>query len=70
MSLSTEIRAAIKASGLTHYRLWKLTGVDKTAIGRFMAGKSGLHTANLDAIAELLGLHVTIERRPKHKKEK
>ena len=50
-SFSDEIKQAIRASGKTAYRLAKLSGIDKSVIGRFLAGKTGMQTENLDKLA-------------------
>jgi transcriptional regulator with XRE-family HTH domain len=47
--LSDQIRNLIRESGLTGYRLSEDSGLTRSMIGRFMAGKS-LTSANLDRI--------------------
>jgi len=56
--LSDQIRRAVDACGLSRYRICKVTGIDQGAFSRFMAGKVGLTTAHLDAVADLLRLDV------------
>jgi transcriptional regulator with XRE-family HTH domain len=58
MSLSDQVRRAIDAAGVTRYRIAKTAGVDHAVMSRFMAGKVGLSTKSLDALAAVLGLDV------------
>jgi len=69
-TFSDEIKRAIRASGLTVYRLAKLSGVDKSVISRFLSGKMGMHTENLDKVAAVLGLRVTTGTKAKGRKER
>jgi transcriptional regulator with XRE-family HTH domain len=59
MMLSEQIRRAVRASGLSWYRICKETGIHESAFSRFMAGKVGMLQQNLDAVADVLGLRVT-----------
>ncbi len=59
IKLSDQIRRAIDRSGLSRYAICKKTGIDKGLMSRFMAGKSGLSMASLDALADVLGLDIT-----------
>jgi len=59
MSLSDQVRRAIDAAGATRYAIAKAAGVDHAVMSRFMAGKVGLSTKSLDALAAVLDLNVT-----------
>jgi hypothetical protein len=59
---SDELRAVIDNAPISRYRLWQLTGIDQASLTRFMAGKEGLSLAAIDKIAEVLGLHITVEK--------
>jgi predicted transcriptional regulator len=59
IKLSDEIRAAVKAAGVSRYAIAKTIGIDQSLFARFMAGKSGLAVQSLDALADVLGLCVT-----------
>ena len=59
--ISGAVRQAIQASGLSRYAICKAAGIDQAAMSRFMSGASGLTTASLDALAEVLGLRVVAE---------
>jgi transcriptional regulator with XRE-family HTH domain len=63
VKLSDQIRLAVDASGLSRYRIAKELGVAESTMSRFMAGKGGLSLANLDLLADLLGLDITASRR-------
>jgi transcriptional regulator with XRE-family HTH domain len=67
VKLSDQVRRAVDASGLSRYRIAKTIGVAESTMSRFMAGKGGLSLANLDTLADLLGLNVAAPRRPKKK---
>jgi predicted transcriptional regulator len=54
------LKAAIRESGLTHYRIAKTAGIGPETIDRFMAGRD-IRISTVDKIAEALGL----ELRPK-----
>jgi hypothetical protein len=58
MKLTDQIRAAVNASGRTRRSLCLAAGIDEASLSRFMAGKTGLSNANLDALAEVLRLRL------------
>ena len=60
MSLSDQIRSAIRRSGISRYRLAVEADVDQASLSRFMAG-SGITTTTLDAIAKVLRFVVTMK---------
>jgi hypothetical protein len=66
LKLSDEIRQAVDASGYSRYRICKTLGIAESTMSRFMAG-SGLSMEYLDALAELLDLHLAFGKRPKKK---
>jgi transcriptional regulator with XRE-family HTH domain len=49
-TIKDQLKAAIKASGLTYYRISKDAGITETAIARFMSGERGL---NIDTAAKI-----------------
>jgi transcriptional regulator with XRE-family HTH domain len=63
VKLSDQVRRAVDASGLSRYRIAKDIGVAESTVSRFMAGKGGLSLANLDAMADLLGLDIAASKR-------
>lgn len=52
---------------MSRYRVCKTLGIAESAMSRFMAGKGGLSMANLDALAQLLDLHLAAGKRPTKK---
>ena len=67
LKFSDELRRAVDASELSRYRICKCLGVSESLLSRFMCGKGGLSIDTLDALAELLDLHVAAGKQPKKK---
>jgi len=65
LKLSDEIRQAVDASQLSRYRISKTLGIAESTMSRFMAG-SGLSMEYLDALAELLDLHLAATKNRPH----
>lgn len=59
--LSEQIRRAVEATGLSRERLCRVAGIDRTALSRFMCGRSGLNSRSLDTLAAVLNLQVTFD---------
>lgn len=59
-TVSEQIRGIIEASGMTRYEISKRTGVEQSALSRFMSGERGLSTATLDKLGGLLDLEVVV----------
>lgn len=66
ISLGDQIRQAVEAAPMSRNALCKAAGIDKGSFSRFMAGKVGLTLANLEAVADLLGLQIVADK-PKRK---
>lgn len=60
--LSRQVREAVTNSGLSRYRISKLSGVSESILSRFMHGE-GLSLENLDALAGVLGLRIVVDQR-------
>jgi transcriptional regulator with XRE-family HTH domain len=58
--LSDEIRRAVDASGRSRYAICKALGLAEATMSRFMNGQGGLSMDSLDALADLLGLNITV----------
>ena len=58
--VSEQIRRLIDSSGMSRYEIAKQTGIDQSAISRFMTGERGLSMTALDTLGELLDLEVTM----------
>jgi len=65
--LEDRIRAAIKSSGQTRYRIAKETGVSQAHLSRLMSGERGLGVGVLERLAAYLGLEIII--RPKRRRK-
>jgi transcriptional regulator with XRE-family HTH domain len=57
-NLVEALKAAIKASGLSHYRIAKRAGVAPALVDRFMLGVRDLRLATAAKIADALGLEL------------
>jgi transcriptional regulator with XRE-family HTH domain len=57
-TITDALKRHIKASGLTHYRFEKETGIDASVLDRFMAGKRGISLETAAKIAQLLNLEL------------
>ncbi len=58
-TISGQLKAAIMASGMTHYAIGKAAGVDPGIILRFMTGERDLRLETVDKLAVALGLRLT-----------
>lgn len=56
--IEQSLRDSINQSGLSHYRLWKDTGVDNRSIGRFVDGERTLRLDIAAKLAKRLGLEL------------
>lgn len=65
LKVSEQVRAVIEGCGLTRYEISKRSGIDQSALTRFMSGERGLSTTALDTIGELLGLDIVIRKPPR-----
>ena len=60
-TVSDQLRAAIAAAGeagVTRYRISKETGVEQSALSRFVHKKVGLDLSSVDKLAAYLGLEL------------
>jgi plasmid maintenance system antidote protein VapI len=67
LRFSDELRRAVDACGLSHYRICQELGIAESTLSRFMSGQRGLTMKCLDRLAALLDLHVAAGKRPKRK---
>ena len=65
LKFSGELRNAVENCGLSRYAICKELGMEQAQLSRFMAGKGWLGPDNLDALAELLDLHIVARPRKK-----
>jgi transcriptional regulator with XRE-family HTH domain len=62
ISLGDQIRRAVEAFPMSRNALCKQAGIDKAALSRFMAGKTGLTLASLEALMGVLGLRLVSDK--------
>jgi len=58
MTLSDQVRQAIRDSGLTCYRISQLTGIHESTLSKFLSGERGLSLAALDKLAPVIRMEV------------
>ena len=63
--LTNMLKTAIKQSGLTYYRIAKITGIDEANLGRFMRGEISIRLDKADMLAEYLGLRLVADPKAK-----
>ena len=63
-TISGQLKAAIVASGLTHYAIGKAAGVSSGMILRFMAGERDLRLETVDKMAAALRLRLCQDDKP------
>ena len=61
MTLSEQVREAIRDCGLTVYQLAFVVKVEETSLRRFLNGETGLSQVSIDKIGKALNLKVTRE---------
>lgn len=61
--LTDQLRAAVAGSAMTLSDLARATGVDKSALSRFVNGERGLSMEALDAIGERLRLRIVADKK-------
>ena len=60
--MSERLKDAIANCGVTRYRIAQDTGIEESALSRFVSGERGLSMEALDRLLEYLGLEV-VERK-------
>ena len=67
--LTKQLRQVVINCGQTQYALCKATGIDKTALNRFINGERGVSMKVMDTLGEYLGLRIVADK-PKSKVKK
>jgi transcriptional regulator with XRE-family HTH domain len=67
VTLTEQLRRVVQESGKTLGELARETGVDKSALSRFLRGERGLSMEGLDKVGECLGLKITAATAPSEK---
>ena len=67
--LTDQLRAAVAGCGMSLGELARETGLDKSALSRFVNHERGLSMEGIDAIGHCLGLRIAADK-PKKKESK
>ena len=62
VSFVDELRRAIDASGMSRYRICKVSGIDYAGMSRFMNRKGFFSEASLNRVAAALRLELVVKR--------
>jgi transcriptional regulator with XRE-family HTH domain len=57
-TVSERIREAVETADVTRYRIAQETGIEESALSRFISRERGLGMESLDALAEYFGLEL------------
>ena len=68
MTMSDQVRQAIKQCGLTRYAISKQTGLTEGALSRFMSGQRDMTLRTLETIAQVIGVRLVVDRPRRRKK--
>ena len=63
ISLTDTVKTAIQQCVLSRYEIARRSGVPNSVLSRFVNGITDLSLANLDRLADTIGLQVSIEKR-------
>jgi transcriptional regulator with XRE-family HTH domain len=69
LSLTDQLRQAVLNCGQSQYAICKATGIDKTALSRFVNGERGVSMEVMNTLGEYLGLRI-VTGKPKGKAKK
>jgi len=64
-TMTDVLKAAIKESGLTRYRIARETGLTEATLCRFVGGETSLRLDKADVLADYLGLELVRKRKAK-----
>ncbi|HEV2293547.1 MAG TPA: helix-turn-helix transcriptional regulator [Tepidisphaeraceae bacterium] len=68
LSLSDQIRRAVRQCGMSQYRICQEIDLHKSVLSRFMAGHCGLSLETLDRLGSLLDLRVLASAKASRRK--
>lgn len=63
--LTDQLREAVSSADVTVYRIAQETGIDKSALSKFLNGQRGLSMTAMDAIGNYLGLRIVSDKKGK-----
>jgi hypothetical protein len=61
-TMTETLKHAIRKSGESLYAIHRATGVDSSALGKFMAGKQSLRLDLADKLAEYFGIECRMKK--------
>jgi hypothetical protein len=61
-SLTDQIRRAVDDCGVSRYAICKVTGIDKSVMSRFMAGKGFLSERSVNRLAVVARLRIVADK--------
>jgi transcriptional regulator with XRE-family HTH domain len=64
-TVSERIRRAVETADVTRYRIAQETGLEESALSRFVSRERGLSMEALDALAEFFGLELVASGKQK-----
>lgn len=67
-TLTEELRRIVAGCGKAQGEISRDTGIDKTALSRFLSGERGVSCAVMDKLGEYLGLRIVKATKPRTKK--
>jgi hypothetical protein len=67
LPLADQLRQAVLNCGQSQYAVCKATGIDKTALFRFVTGERGVSMEVMNTLGEYLGLRIVADK-PRAKK--
>ncbi len=60
--LTDQLRQAVLNCGQSQYAICKATGIDKTALSRFINGERGVSMEVMNTLGEYLGLRIVTDK--------
>ena len=67
-TLTEQLRRLVLNCGKSRYQIAKETGIDESALSRFVSGERGVSMTVLDKLGECLGLAIVQAKTPKRGK--
>jgi len=64
-TVSERIREAIETANVTRYRIAQATGIEESALSRFLSKERALSMKAIDALADYFGLELVRRRKNK-----
>jgi plasmid maintenance system antidote protein VapI len=65
VSVTETLRRAISDAGVSRYAIAKATGIEQSALSRFIHGERGLDGTSIDKLAEYFGLELQAAKKKK-----